>query len=93
MVNILARGDVTAAGMGGGIGRHRTGDVHLNSHCGPGRGAFPKVHTTFPPRYTGRLSVDGNLGIDVHPSREINGRGRPDGEIEGDVHMEVIHGR
>jgi DUF4097 and DUF4098 domain-containing protein YvlB len=90
MVNI-SEGDVTAAGMGGGIIVTANGDVHLNSIAGPVEAHFPKGNHDFSAHdIRGDLSVDGNLH-DVTFS-EIKGKVAQNGEIEGDVHMEVIHG-
>jgi hypothetical protein len=86
------KGDVTAAGLGAGIGVTAAhGDVHLSAitgsvqvHFSNGKHDFSahQVTATSPPTATERLS----------PSPRSRARSRRSGEILGDVHMENVSG-
>ena len=92
-VNINAgKGDVTAAGLGGGVSINAAhGDTHLNSITGSVQVHFSNgKHDFSAHQVQGDLTVDGNCN-DLTLS-EVKGRITMSGEIFGEVHMENISG-
>lgn len=86
------RGDLTAAGLGGGISVTAAhGDVHLNSITGP-----VQVHLSNDKHDFSAHQVDGDITADGHCNdltlSEVKGRIVLGGEIFGEVHMENVGG-
>jgi DUF4097 and DUF4098 domain-containing protein YvlB len=81
-------GDVTVAGLGGGINLTAShGDVHLSSITGSVQVHFPSGHHDFSAHQVdGDLTSDGDIN-DLTLS-EIKGKITQNGEILGDVHIE-----
>jgi DUF4097 and DUF4098 domain-containing protein YvlB len=85
------KGDITAAGIGAGIGITAHGDVHLSEIAGSVEAHFPSGKHDFSVHdLQGNLTIDGSLD-DVTFS-EIKGKVTQTGEILGDVHLENISG-
>jgi hypothetical protein len=85
------KGDVTAAGLGAGIGVSAHGDVHLSEIAGPVQARFSSGKHDFSVHdLQGDLAVDGDVN-DLTFS-EIKGKVTQNGEILGDVHMENVAG-
>jgi DUF4097 and DUF4098 domain-containing protein YvlB len=85
------KGDMTVAGIGGGINFTAHGDVHLSEITGSVEAHFPSGKHDFSVHdLDGNLVMDGNLD-DVTLS-EIKGKVTQTGEILGDVHMENVSG-
>ncbi len=85
------KGDVTAAGIGGGVNFTAHGDVHLSEISGSVEAHFPNGKHDFSVHdLQGNLTVDGN--VDDVTFSEIKGKVTQTGEILGDVHMENISG-
>jgi len=85
-------GDVTAAGLGAGIDVSARGDIHVSSVTGPVHGHFVNGrHDTFAAHdVQGDVTLDGDVN-DLTLS-EIKGNINDNGNILGDVHVEVITG-
>jgi DUF4097 and DUF4098 domain-containing protein YvlB len=85
-------GDVTAAGLGGGIFLEAAhGDVHLNSITGSVQARFSNSRHDFSAhQIDGDVTVEGDSN-DLTLS-EIKGKVTQNGEILGEVHMERIDG-
>lgn len=86
------RGDVTAAGLGAGIGVTAShGDVHLSAIAGSVQAHFPSSKHDFSAHQVdGDLTADGDMN-DFTLS-EIKGKVTQSGEILGDVHLENVSG-
>ncbi|MGA2807288.1 MAG: DUF4097 family beta strand repeat-containing protein [Terracidiphilus sp.] len=85
------KGDVTAAGLGAGINVTARGDVHLNTIAGSVETHFSNGKHDFSAHdVQGDVTVDGDLN-DLTVS-EVKGKITQNGEILGDVHMEVVAG-
>jgi DUF4097 and DUF4098 domain-containing protein YvlB len=86
------RGDVTAAGLGAGIGVTAShGDVHLSAIAGSVQVHFSNSkHDLSAHQVDGDLTADGDLN-DFTLS-EIKGKVTQSGEILGDVHLENVSG-
>lgn len=85
------KGDVTAAGLGAGIGVKAHGDVHLSSIAGPIEAHFSGGNHDFSAHdVQGDVTADGDLN-DLTFS-EVKGKIAQSGEILGDVHLESISG-
>lgn len=85
-------GDVTAAGLGAGIDISARGDIHVSSIAGTVHTRFVNGrHDTFAAHdVQGDLILDGDVN-DLTLS-EIKGNVTQNGNILGDVHIEVISG-
>jgi len=85
-------GDVTAAGLGAGIYVSARGDIHISSISGPVQAHFVNGrHDTFAAHdVQGDLTLEGDVN-DLTLS-EINGNITQNGNILGDVNIEVISG-
>ncbi len=89
---VAGKGDVTAAGLGTGIGVKAHGDVHLSSITGSVEAHFSGGKHDFSAHdIQGDVVTDGDLN-DLTFS-EIKGRVTQSGEILGDVHLETISGQ
>jgi len=86
------RGDVTAAGLGAGIGVTAShGDVHLSAIAGSVQAHFSNSKHDFSAHQVdGDLTADGDMN-DFTLS-EIKGKVTQSGEILGDVHLESVSG-
>jgi DUF4097 and DUF4098 domain-containing protein YvlB len=86
------KGDVTAAGLGGGISvSSANGDMHLNSITGSVMVHFSNGRHDFSAhQIDGDLTADGNCN-DLTLS-EIKGRVSTSGQIFGEVHIENVTG-
>jgi DUF4097 and DUF4098 domain-containing protein YvlB len=85
-------GDVTAAGLGGGVDVTARGDIHVNSIVGPVQAHFVNGrHYSFSAHdVQGDLTLDGDVN-DLTLS-EIKGSIAQSGDIPGDVHIENVAG-
>jgi DUF4097 and DUF4098 domain-containing protein YvlB len=85
-------GDITAAGLGAGIGVNAAhGDVHLSSITGSVQAHFANSRHDFSAhQIDGDITADGDCN-DLTLS-EIKGKVTQNGEILGDVHMENVAG-
>jgi DUF4097 and DUF4098 domain-containing protein YvlB len=85
-------GDVTAAGLGAGVDVTARGDIHLSSIAGPVQAHFVNGrHDTFAAHEVqGDLTLQGDVN-DLTLS-EIKGNITQNGNILGDVHIELITG-
>ncbi len=86
------RGDITAAGLGGGIGVNaERGDVHLSSINGPVQIHFSNSKHDFSAhQVNGDITLNGDCN-DLTLS-EVKGKITQSGEILGDVHLENVVG-